>query len=197
MDTSPFGLLSPEIRNRIYYLAFTAPHTIQEGKPFEASLTRVCRQIRAESQLMFYAETKFETTVSKWNMAHLILWLETMEKRNRKKITYLVITCKDKLPNLSFAHGGKDCPWCVLLAEIKRYGLTAPVVSWKARISGKAPFWYGSAMDCFEGLLMAEQFAQSLNLMTKFGSCDNSHELAKLEEERAQHLQRLGWLAKG
>lgn len=62
MDASPFGRLSPEIRNRIYKLAFDEEPTSGPDPPAlgvytlqpAVALTQTCRLIRRESRAMFY-----------------------------------------------------------------------------------------------------------------------------------------------
>lgn len=68
MNNSPLALLPPEVRNRIYALALTKPGQVRIKHPppawkkdpaIQPPLTRVCRQIRFECLLMFYARNTF------------------------------------------------------------------------------------------------------------------------------------------
>jgi len=60
MDNSPFGRLSPELRNKIYNLALPPLRVLRpafEGRldtSFHHPLTNNCRQLRAETLLMNY-----------------------------------------------------------------------------------------------------------------------------------------------
>ena len=66
METSPFRRLSPELRNRVYELVFTASDGYFAPGYLELRLiskynvlTRICRQIRHETHAMFYASYAF------------------------------------------------------------------------------------------------------------------------------------------
>lgn len=71
MDYSLLSRLSAEIRNRIWLLAVTGVNDdddedkgdnvfcLDDGEGTQPSITRTCRQIRAESLLMFYANSEF------------------------------------------------------------------------------------------------------------------------------------------
>ncbi|KAF2480887.1 hypothetical protein BDY17DRAFT_326760 [Neohortaea acidophila] len=65
MDSSPFGRLSPELRNMIWKLAVTqgGPTYIGFREKPEPPITRVCKQIRQESILVFYSEATFAVCV--------------------------------------------------------------------------------------------------------------------------------------
>ncbi|KAK4546316.1 hypothetical protein LTR36_001993 [Oleoguttula mirabilis] len=85
MDKSALGRLSPELRNRIYELVFGPPgyypnivrlgHREYNGC-IQHAFTRVCHQARAESLLMYYANTPFYPRHrSKPTRAKLCAWL--------------------------------------------------------------------------------------------------------------------------
>ncbi|KAF2208527.1 hypothetical protein CERZMDRAFT_101276 [Cercospora zeae-maydis SCOH1-5] len=77
MENSPFGKLSPELRNAIYELALTANQLLticckgaakgatRDGQTaIQPPLTRVCRQAREESLMMFYHANTFLIVVT-------------------------------------------------------------------------------------------------------------------------------------
>jgi len=72
MDSSSFSRLSPELRNRVYEfsLTHTSAFQLQDIKHYNA-MTRTCRQIRAESHLLFLANSDFTLDLSclrtKWH----------------------------------------------------------------------------------------------------------------------------------
>ncbi|KAK4539650.1 hypothetical protein LTR36_010476 [Oleoguttula mirabilis] len=75
MDKSPFAHLSAELRNRIYELALhdTYPDGIDlVWLDKHNALTRTCRQMRAESHIMFYHLNDFSVTVIgyRWDSRH-------------------------------------------------------------------------------------------------------------------------------
>ncbi|KAK6393644.1 hypothetical protein LTR65_002516 [Meristemomyces frigidus] len=85
MDSSPLGGLPPELRNNIYELALQPDHQIKiwlvseglehklgsKGHANTFALTRVCRQMRAESSQLFYSLNTFTVVLQT-----CILWPE-------------------------------------------------------------------------------------------------------------------------
>ena len=70
MENSPFRSLATELRNRIWKLAITNEEdhidvdvSHSDGEWIQQSITRTCKQIRAESLTMFYAENRFRITI--------------------------------------------------------------------------------------------------------------------------------------
>jgi len=95
MDNSPFGRLSPELRNRIYEMVLdplrcvtmdlTNATTIHD---IRHPLIVTCRQIKAEAKAMSYSRTAidFELTLT-WSPD----WLVARQKRGRNMIRWLQI----------------------------------------------------------------------------------------------------------
>ena len=103
MENSPLDRLSPEIRNAVYahtlkqdYICTIFPYErgFSYGKGVEPDLTRVCKQIRQESQLLYYSINTFMVYVnSPCNRNHnkLSEWLESIGEGRASSIQQLKI----------------------------------------------------------------------------------------------------------
>ncbi|KAK3712167.1 hypothetical protein LTR37_009258 [Vermiconidia calcicola] len=86
MENSHFGRLSPELRNTIYSLALFERRPVAVSKNFsvEPPLLRLCKQIRQEAELIFYAINDFSATAALEQDSNewLLRWLSVcpMEK---------------------------------------------------------------------------------------------------------------------
>ena len=80
MDKSPFAKLSPELRNQVYELVLQSNRATLELRDMKTynGLTQTCRQIRAESQPMLYAQNKFAFTTSNTQLAKFCAFLEAV-----------------------------------------------------------------------------------------------------------------------
>lgn len=100
MDQSHFGRLCPELRNRIYHLVLEEEDPIaisqESAVEAEAALLRTCRQIREESELIFYAVNNFSCTIHsiKDKVPHLTDWLQTGPPQKLALIRSLEVRCE-------------------------------------------------------------------------------------------------------
>lgn len=80
MERSPFAKLSPELRNQIYELVLRSNRATLELRDIKTynGLTQTCRQIRAESQPMLYAQNKFAFTTSNTKLEKFSAFLEAI-----------------------------------------------------------------------------------------------------------------------
>ncbi|KAK5112308.1 hypothetical protein LTR85_011580 [Meristemomyces frigidus] len=112
MNHFPLLRLPPEIRNVVYHIALyeRRPVAISPNRPSEPSLLKTCKQIRQETELMFYAINDFTTTMTIGPHKHLVHWLS---KPQRKLALIKSFTVRIELPGFDF--------WDVdALAEISR-----------------------------------------------------------------------------
>lgn len=88
-QTIAFSDLSPEMRNLIYSYAFSHDDALTVATPFldeimilavQPAITRVSRQVRAESLAMFYAESTFVAYVRDWNFQDLFCWIRCVTR---------------------------------------------------------------------------------------------------------------------
>lgn len=125
MDVSPFGKLSPELRNIIYELCCR-----REGVVFvthqQPAITRVCKQIRAESILLSYNVPQFfACAISSPNISRYVVdWLRTQQQRNLDQIRLLrIYTEVESIPK-----GGEDeheDEWMYVAAALAKFGFGA------------------------------------------------------------------------
>jgi hypothetical protein len=86
--------LPPELRNRIYelVLAPAMPFTLTTyGTQCRPGLLRVCRQIRAETRLVYYHLRKFYIIVTAENMDNIRRWAATITDDGLRSIQSLTL----------------------------------------------------------------------------------------------------------
>ncbi|KAK3686935.1 hypothetical protein LTR37_019333 [Vermiconidia calcicola] len=97
MEDSHFSRLSPELRNAIYNLALFERRPVAVSKNFsvEPPLLRVCKQIRQEAELIFYAINDFNAVLALEKDVIedklLIHWLHACSKSKLELINSLTI----------------------------------------------------------------------------------------------------------
>ncbi|KAK4544186.1 hypothetical protein LTR36_004396 [Oleoguttula mirabilis] len=109
MDRSPLAKLSPELRNSIWKLLVTEDEPLQVSVTLPTTvvpppITKVCRQIRSECHLMFYAMNTFRldipsgdecaaegeaavTDLFQESVAKAILWMEAVMVESHKVVS--------------------------------------------------------------------------------------------------------------
>lgn len=79
MSTSPFLLLSAELRNLIYQHTFSTDFAVEFGNAkIQHPLTKTCRQIRHEALAMYYTSTKFNAHLRDGPITPLTHWLRVI-----------------------------------------------------------------------------------------------------------------------
>ena len=103
MEPSPLLKLPPELRNSIWEYAMHEQHpiTLSRTHSTEAPLLRVCKKIRNEAGLLFYAINDFDAITNMYDWQHVAHWLHhgPPEKRSLLKS----FTLRVEMPRFSSA----------------------------------------------------------------------------------------------
>ncbi|CAK1357157.1 unnamed protein product [Cercospora beticola] len=139
MDCSPFSRVPAELRNYIWTLSLQSGSGRPEASPNiyeEPSLSRTCRQIRAESLLMYYAcQHSMVAVVDNSNTKALLKWLDTRRERAQ-------LICRlDVVSNTGIKHeldeGTKTREdWESLVGALKPYSEDGMQVVWHKTYTG-------------------------------------------------------------
>ncbi|KAK4508788.1 hypothetical protein PRZ48_002527 [Zasmidium cellare] len=79
MDSSPFMLLSRELRDMIYEYTFTSDYAVKlQTNQIQHPLTRTCVELRRETLDLYFSLTSFNAHLDDGPPTPLIKWMKTM-----------------------------------------------------------------------------------------------------------------------
>ncbi|KAK5117797.1 hypothetical protein LTR85_008772 [Meristemomyces frigidus] len=150
MENSPLNRISPELRNRIYELVFTPEREVEcldSGAVgnIQHPLTKTCRQIRAETLMMDYANTHYSSPGSYyWDQddgggEELSVWLKKIGPQACSTIRSLHAfhgqeKCKERVSE--FISRGGSVEILDVLGNLRWMGEWAPAVARTLREMG-------------------------------------------------------------